>query len=114
MGILIKDLQSQMSGVHLAVSSVRGRHTEGIHMQAKTEGSLEFVVAEESIRQIVRWEDDLYPTSKLRGQRMDNTMFTITYTALKRTAVDIITTKLADSHCSILVGVHLHKSKTTV
>ena len=51
-----------MSGVHLAGSSVQDHHIVGIHMQAKTEGNLEFVVGEESIRQIVRWEDDPCPT----------------------------------------------------
>ena len=54
-----------MSAVHPVELLVLGHHIVGIHRQAKTGGSLEFVAAEESIRQIGRSEDDLYPTSKI-------------------------------------------------
>lgn len=53
-----------MSEVHLVGSSVLDRHIVEIHMQAKTEESLEFVAVEESNRRTVRWEDDLCPTSQ--------------------------------------------------
>lgn len=38
----------------------------------------------------------------------------ITYAALQRTTVYVISIKLADSHGSILVSVHLHKGKATI
>lgn len=100
--------------VRLVESSVRDRHIVENHMQAKTEESLEFVAVEGSTRQTVRWEDGLCPTSQASGQQVDYTTFKITYATLKRTTINIITTKLTDGHCRVLMGVHLHKSKSTV
>ena len=105
----------QQSEAPPEVSLIGDRRTEeSYHRQGKLgDSQLGSEAVVESTGQIGLLEDGLFPTTE-NVNNATNALTLVTYAALQRPTIHVITTQLANGACSIFMSIHLDERKSAV